>query len=326
MANGELFIDGLDHDTADAGVPIASLPEISGVSGIVTDFDIIWGGDGLPPSDPSIGLQGFPYPGVAGANTTGTDSLGAIGVVKSFTIGANDTEWNTSAGLLVLEDGFWASSVRVFISDVIGTRRVRIYTVVLESSDLTESLSNSPENLVDSVPSWDPVEEKGNVTLSWDYDNLGENPDGFAILRDDTVTPPSPDGNRIVGTIPFSSGTPDPSNPDITSYNYTNYFFAVGSYSYTIISYKYGTPNVKSPPSSPPVVVTVSGDSPDINITSDLNIDIALASTIILIVDPSGIYTLVPDQFYDRLYTHGDPEYVDVKIPDPFAKFSFVGK
>jgi hypothetical protein len=49
---------------------------------------------------------------------------------------------------------------------------------------------------------------------------------------------------------------------------------------------------------------------------------------IILSVDPSGIYTLVPGKRYDTLYNRADPEDVDtidVAIPRPFIRTAFIG-
>lgn len=317
MANSTLFIDGLDHNTADAGLPISSLPVILGLKGIVTDFSIIWGGDGLPPSDGAISLQGFPYPG-AGAIATGTDSSGGIGVVKTFAMAApfdDDTQWDTSAGLVVLTDGFWDQDVRVFISNITGTRRVQIDIVVLELSDLTENLVDTPDNLVDSNPSWDLVEEEGSVDLDWTYDNtLAEDPAGFAIVREKTDAPT--EALQIVGNVPFETG--------VTDYSYTDYFFLVGTYSYYIITYKYGSPPEKSPPSSPPIVIVIGGDSPDISVTSDMGFTLEWGSVMAFITDPSGIYGLIPNKTHDTLYNRAVETSIDVKIPDPFVKLAFL--
>jgi hypothetical protein len=40
--------------------------------------------------------------------------------------------------------------------------------------------------------------------------------------------------------------------------------------------------------------------------------------------DPSGIYTLIPGQKFDRLYNRAGDEYVDVTIPNPFVKLGFL--
>lgn len=312
MTNAVLEITGLGHVQADEGIPINSLPVVSGSKGIVTDFSIIWGGDELPELDLSIGLQGFPYPG-AGAIATGTDSNGSIAVAKSFTIGADDTQWSTTSGNLVLADGFWASEVRVFISDITGTRRVRIDILVLELSDLTETLADIPENLASANETWDPtggLEEdgEGSVDLTWTFDNaLAEDPDGFAVIRD----------GQIVGTVPFESGE--------ENYDFTDFVDTEGIYSYTIVTYKYGSPNVMSPPSSPPVDVEFAGGvSPDISVVSDMALALDWNSIMAFITDPSGIYGLIPNKTHDTLYNRNAEETsINVKIPDPFIRTAF---
>jgi len=58
----------------------------------------------------------------------------------------------------------------------------------------------------------------------------------------------------------------------------------------------------------------------------DLVIDLALAFTIQIFGDPSGIYTLVPGQFHDDLYEHetSPASSQNVAIPRPFGVTSFI--
>lgn len=299
--NGILEITGLSHAVADAGIPIGSLPKISNFGGVVTDFSIIWGGDGLPPSDGAIGLQGFPYSG-AGAIATGTDSNGSIGVAKSFTIG-NDagTLWLVTSGSVVLADGFWDQDVRVFINDVTGTRRIRIDILALELADFSENGSfDTPDTLIASNPSWDPVDEDGSVDLDWTYTDGGDNPEGFVIIRDGV----------IVGSVPANKRT------------YRDHFQTPGTKTYTVRTYKYPS-NVVSPP-SPPTDVIVGGDSPDISVTSDMGLAFEWNSIMAFITDPSGIYGLIPNKTHDTLYNRAVETSIDVKIPDPFVKLGFL--
>lgn len=301
--NGVLEIDGLDHNTADAGIPINSLPIVSGFGGVVTDFSIIWGGDGLPPNDGAISIQGFPYAG-AGAIATGTDSNGSIGVAKTFTIN-NDagTLWSTTAGDVTLADGFWAQDVRVFISDITGTRRIRIDILSLEIPDFTPDLNDTGENLSYSDESWDPVEELGSVDLTWDYTDLGENPDGFIITRD----------GDVVGTKPIGA------NPQ----TFTDQPRTSGVHTYCVRAYTYNPPRISACSN------TVSpdfggGDSPDINITSDMELAFEWNSIMAFITDPSGIYAMIPGKTHDTLYNRAVETSVDVKIPNPIVITAFV--
>ena len=72
------------------------------------------------------------------------------------------------------------------------------------------------------------------------------------------------------------------------------------------------------PPGPPELEVTGSGG---------LEIDSSLGAVIVLSVDGSGMYTLVPNQHFDRVYTRiSDPaETEDVAIPTPFAKTGYFG-
>jgi hypothetical protein len=58
----------------------------------------------------------------------------------------------------------------------------------------------------------------------------------------------------------------------------------------------------------------------------DLNIDINFVSTMLFITDPSGIYTLIPNQKFDRLYQRTTDTFLDVAIPNPFIKTALVGQ
>lgn len=301
--NGVLEIDGLDHATADAGFPVNALTVVTGVGGVVTDFSVIWGADGLPPLDAAIGLQGFPYPG-AGAIATGTDSNGAIGVAKSFTL-LNDagTLWGTTSGNVVLADGFWSQDLRVFVSNIAGTRRVRIDILALELSDFDPSLSDSPEDLTYENLSWDDDEQLGSVDLVWNY-NGSENPDGYIITRN----------GGIVGTKP--KGT----NPE----RYTDRPRVPGTYTYCVRAYKYNPPKVSACSNTVGPTFGPGGDSPDINVTYDGALAFEWNSVMAFITDPSGIYTMVVGKTHDTLYNRGIETSVDVKIPDPFIKTAFV--
>lgn len=303
--NGVREIDGLTHNQANDGIPVSSIPVISGAGGPVTDFSVIWTGLGLPPLDALIGLQGFPYPG-AGAIATGTDSLGQIGVVKTFTGTENDTSFLTSAGLVTLTDGFWAGLIRMLISDSSGTRKFNISYVALDVNDASDFSGGSPPtdptNLDDSNVTWDSVEEEGTVDLSWDV-SAGE--DGYVIIRD----------GLGVGTVPAGVNT------------FTDTVFAQGDYTYEIKAYTYGPGYVGNSLSgaSNSVIVSFSGVLPDISITGSGGIDFGGSAELVFIQDPSGIYTLVPGKTHDTLYERLPAiTEIDVAIPRPFGKLGYI--
>lgn len=63
-----------------------------------------------------------------------------------------------------------------------------------------------------------------------------------------------------------------------------------------------------------------------ITIVGNINIDISSLSPMVYLVDPSGIYTLVPNQKHDALYERGGViTSQNIKIPDPFFKTGFIG-
>lgn len=308
MPLGFLSISGLTHNQANDGYPIASIPGDRG--GPVTDCVLIASGSGLPPLDGAIGIQLFP--GTHFSN--GTDSFGEISATITLAnLAGDDKTWTPSGGGvdITFTKGFWAQLIRGTVSTTNGTRGFDIQFLTLEPGDFTQTLTRAPQTLNHSDDSWDTDEEKGSTDLTFTYDNAdNEDPVSFVITRTKTG-----DSSKFVGTLLWEDGT--------TDYTYTDYVFEEGEYTYSIQAYKY-SPNVTSPASNS-TVVTFGGTSPDINITMDLAFSLDWVSTVVLIVEPSGIYTLVEGKTHDTLYTHGSPATVDVEIPRPFAKTAFIG-
>lgn len=73
-------------------------------------------------------------------------------------------------------------------------------------------------------------------------------------------------------------------------------------------------------------------DEGDIQVTGSGGVLVGSVGTgdtsIVMSKDPSGMYTLVPDQHFDRVYTRNvDPDdTTDVAIPTPFAKTGYFGR
>ena len=64
----------------------------------------------------------------------------------------------------------------------------------------------------------------------------------------------------------------------------------------------------------------------DINITGDGGLILGGVAALTLIKDASGIYTLVPNQFFDHLIDRQVGQTtIDVKIPDPTWKTGYLG-
>lgn len=306
MPLGFKDISGLTHNQANDGLPIGSIPGDS--AGPVSVVVLTAFGEGLPPSDPLITITLYPNGAAIGH---GTDGSGNISVQDTLVNQGDDITWASvaSGGNITLPDGIWAQLIRGYVNNLNGTRGFGIQFLSYNVADFDPTLTDPPDSLVDSDISFDPNTNDGNVTLSWSYDNSAvENPDSFAIVRD----------GAFVASVPWVNG--------VLNYSYIDYLTVGGSgdYTYEIKAYKYGTPNVISP-SSNSVVVSFSGVIPDINITGSGGIDLGGAATMVFITDPSGIYTLIPDQHYDRLYQRTTATYLDVAIPMPFAKSSFIG-
>src|SRR5207244_11382918 len=162
--------------------------------------------------------------------------------------------------------------------------------------------STTPPVKVDEQ--FDEVTDEGHDTITFSYNNtLSENPTSFAVRRT------GPDGTDVIGSVLFKVG--------VTDYTYTDYSMTQhGPYTYQLIPYKLSTQSL-GPVSGPAV-------NPDIAIVTDLSFAECLDSIIVLMSDPSGIYTLVKDKTHDTLYERTGVTHIDVAIPDPFGRSSFV--
>jgi len=302
-------ITGLTQSQAVAGLVIAAIPGDTGIgpSIIVLQAE----GSGLPPSDASINITLAP----GGHVGFGSDNNGNISATITLFNSGDDKTFAISGGggNLVFPHGVWASLITGTVNYLFGTRGFDIQFTTLEKTDFTQSLVDAPTNPNHTNDSWDSVKQQGQTDLSFTYTNASsENPDAFAINRSFNGG-----ASTFVGSVPRTNG--------VTAYTYTDYVFEAGTYTYTFQAYKYGAPDIISPESAS-INVVFSGTNPDINVTMDLNMDMGFASTMLFITDPSGIYTLIPDQDYDRLYQRTTDTFLDVAIPTPFIKTALVGE
>lgn len=309
MSIGFRSISGLTFNQMNDG--LITIAQMQGDPGFGPNAVVITvSGSGLPPLDPAIVMQLFP----SGHSSSGTDSLGNISAQATFVNSGNDKLFNISGGgSATFTDGFWQQAVRGVCNNATGVYAFSVQFSVYDiNTDFPSVLNDVPDNLNSTTPSWDPDTNEGNVQISFSYTNpTSENPDAFVIMRDDGS-----------GAIPVGSV---PRDALATDYTFDDFVFALGTYEYSVIAYKYGAPNAKSAASSP-ISVVFDATIPDIAITMDLVIDIALATRLVFITDPSGIYTLIPGQKHDTLYQRNDDTFLDVKIPNPFAKGYFAGQ
>lgn len=301
-----------------AGEKTLTISQIEGNDG-VTVIDMQGGGgagpsdftygasaSGLPPNDPLITLQIFP----SGAFDAGTDSLGQIGVLKTFTGLSDDIHYAYSSGTATFGNGVWQGNVRAILTGVTG------HTIDLDiqfiSPDLTTynpSPTTPPTNPSNHDVSYDPDKDAGHVTLTFDYTNADAlNPIGIAVLRNGVV----------VSSIPWVNG--------VTSYSLvdTVYTPGGGNYTYTFKAYKYSGTLVTAASSG--TVVSFGGVLPDITVTGSGGLTLSGAATFVFIGDVSGIYTLTPNLTHDTLYDRTGLTTQNVAIPDPFIITAYLGK
>lgn len=299
-------IGDLTWQQANDSIKISDMPGDGGGAGPI-GFVITGGASGLPPSSGLIGFQLFPGSHFA----DGTDSLGQIGTdITAFNSG-NDRDFNVvGGGTINLPDGFFAASVRSIVTG--NQDGVSDFGVQFLPSDpvlnYTNNISEPPSNTRKSNPSWDG--SKGTVTISTDFSNSTVvNPTAIAFYRD----------SEPLASVPWVDG--------ITTYSYDDVVFAPGTYSYTAVVYKYGSPNRVSDESAPVSVEFESGP-PNFTITGSGGFDLGGSATIIFNIDPSGIYVLVPNKTHDTIYTDvtSSNETVDVAFPIPMIKTFFSGK
>lgn len=315
MPIGFKAITGLTHNQGNAGMAIGAIPGDSG--GPISAIQITALGFGLPPNDPSLAMIVYPN---GSSVSTGTDSDGNISASITLVNSGNDITFaivGGAGGNIDLVDGVWAQLIRGYVNHESGTRGFGVQFTYYEITDFLPGLTVTPTNLVAANTAWDPEwgindgnDGRGNTDLTWDYDNtLGEDPLGFAIVRDGV----------LVATVPFEDG--------VTTYEYTDYVFEEDTYEYWIITYKY-LPDMEMSLPSDTIEIEFGGDivGPAINVTGNINVDISFISPLVFISDPSGIYTLVPGKADDTIYNRPGVtvETIHVKIPDPYAKIGYL--
>lgn len=260
----------------------------------------------LTPSDPFTTIQLFP----SSHFTSGSDSNGNISVTATLVNSGDDKIYNIAGGgSFSFADGFWKGNVRAQLVSLIDSNiTFFVQFSTLAPEDFTPDTSDPPDNVDASNISYDVDEDKGEVTISWDYDNHDSfDPVAFAVLRD---------GN-FVASVPF--------DPLVTSYEFPDVVFNAdgNTYEYTVAAYKYGPDTIS--PETPSVPVVFSGSTPNIDVTGSGGLDTGGAPAMVLIADASGIYTLTPDSRHDTIYDRSNTSTLNVEIPTPFFKTGFIG-
>lgn len=293
-------ISGLTQQQGNDGMPIADIP---GDGGLGPDTAvIIAGATGLPISDPSISIQLFP----SGAFATGTDSLGQISVVKTFSNSGDDKNFFLSGGgTSFLPDGFYASDIRVVVNHVDAVIDITIQFLFPPVGDFGPSATAPPEPPTAENAAWDAESETGSVDIIFTYTNEDTfDPIGLVVLADGVPSV----------SVPFESG--------ITEYTVRATVFTEGVYDFTVAAYKYTTSEITA--ESAAVSVSLTGADPDLSVTGSGGFSVGGSALIVFSTDASGIYTLAKNKRNDTLYDRETGLTTDVKIPDPLARIGYI--
>lgn len=315
-----------DLTTAVTGITGTNMP---GPSGIMTALTVVWNYTAQIPEHAGYEVSIIGYPG-----NVADDGTGEAGALRSFLQGAQPYLW-VPGPIDVRNTGLMGYTFRMDISVVgippepdNGEAEFTLMFTALDSTDPADfpgvnppNAPRGPDGTIGAPPGVtpNPPNEDGVVVITWDSGSaLVTDEDGFVIERAKTG-----------GEFPWDIAGDVPRNPD-TFPNYTftdnikNNGFDEGSgtYKYRIKAFKLDTPGGPSLSAAggETALITYSSESDVLNITGDLNMDMDWQSSLTFITNPSGIYTLVPNQKFDRLYNRGGDAFVDVKIPDPFLK------
>lgn len=120
-----------------------------------------------------------------------------------------------------------------------------------------------------------------------------------------------------VGVGVDSDGNPSPNGNDLLAFQLTQFRFSIPEGTGGIIEFT-GDGGVE-------LAGEADVDIDMLSITGSGGVEVAGEPQTVLSADSSGIYTLVPDQHFDKIYTRNvnDNDTADVKIPDPFGKTGY---
>lgn len=283
--------------------------EIPGGSGICTVCTVIWTYTN-PEGSESFEVAIIGYPG-----NVGDDGIGEASALRTFlqedppdthiwTPGPIDTE---------AEGGWLGLTFRMDINGVSGGIAELTLTCTMLDSTVPEDFPgtdgpNAPgipnDGLAPDVDLTDP--ERPIVSFT----TLGDE-DGAVVER-----------SKVGGEFPWDIAGTTTTGEFEDNLTDNGFDKAPGTFTYRIRTFLLDTPDgpALSEPTEPTESFTYPESENEVNITGDLVLDLDWQSTMIFLTDPSGIYTLVEGQRYDRLYNRGGESFVDVKIPNPFIK------
>ena len=306
----ERSLYGVSRTRANDGFPMSQL---DGNGGGIVEVAVAFvgqnAGNSLPPSDPTITLQLFPF----GAAQVGTDSSGNIGTNDTWTRTPPPKNFYTPTGGgsgSNFTDGFFGTDIRGVINipeaQVPAGLDFIVQILCSTQADFTPDSGMDPvTDLTATDISYNEETDEGQVTLSWEDPNAET--DYYLIEY-------SWDGGSTWN--PWAST----SAPTRT---YTDTVYVPTTTIYRVIPVDTDTGTI--PTGTPPTVEVIFTSAPDVNVTMGGGIDLGGAATLTFNGDPSGLYTIVAGKRNDTLYQREGAEATEnVAIPRPYFKMGFV--
>jgi hypothetical protein len=267
---------------------------------------------GIEPSNGSLSI--ITYPGTEVA--IGSDSGGFIGTLLTFTNNGDYREYATSNGNVTFTDGMMHLSVRVE-ANFIDLDAVVNLNVTISAGFPLDQYVEDPALPIPSDIIVDPGVEHF-INLGWQHQYLLPDEVGFEIQK-------STDDGETWETIALIPPPIVPADGDYT----IELPAEIAIYrlrAYDPIAQTFSPWSTEAVVSEEPLTdlefVPVGGIK--LGSISVGEINQAGPIEFVMYSDPSGIYTLIPGQKFDRLYNRAGDEYVDVTIPNPFVKLGFL--
>lgn len=267
---------------------------------------------GLLPSQGAYSL--ITYPGTE--VDTGSDHLGQMGTLLSFANSGDYLTYGTSNGDVTFVDGPFKMSVRTEVNFIDLDAIVELNVTISPGFPLDQYVEDT-EFPVPTDLTVDPGVEDF-LDLMWQHQYLLEDEVGFEVQKstDDGVT------WETIALIP----PPIDATDDIyeTEVPFEDAIYRVRAYNSLLQTYSSWSTDVVSPEEPPPDLQYTPVGGIKLGTISVGEINQAGPIGFVLYSDPSGLYTIVEGQYYDRLYNRATGEYIDVAIPNPFVKTGYI--
>lgn len=236
---------------------------------------------------------------------------GSIVVTCTYTNSGDDKIYNITGGGSPsnLIDGFWGQKFRAVVACDNPDAVTVVFTVEWLPHDIFSFPTNLTEqtttpNLTGSTDNHDTNKKENEVTFTYN-NTAAENPTSIAVVQ-------TKNGVKTVATsVPFVTGIANYTAIDATLDITDN-----TPVTYTTIPYKL-SPQARTVESEPSGVF-------DIIITMGLAFTEDFSSVMVMLANPSGIYTLVAGKTHDTLYERTGVTHVDIAIPEPFGRSGYV--